>query len=159
MGEIKRNCKNCMPEGGGKACFDMRFDFEADENGKAMWECRNCGHRTPVRRYKRHNHMTKSQAETLDRIKRHAISGYISSREVEVKEYFEEMRNGILEVRISVGDKGDEGTAAEVFSRDRYQIFVGRRGGMTSRHWDSEKGESKKIRSPFVRDHRTRRSY
>ena len=52
-------------------------------------------------------------------------------RKHEVKDFTIEEHERFLTVRMKLGRKGDEGTAAAAFCRPRQQFFVGPRGGLT----------------------------
>ena len=76
--------------------------------------------------------MTKSQERALNKIKRLAEKwanegfedGELKKWDVEENEYF-------VSVIVEIGGKNDEGTQAEVFARDRAQLFIGKCGGVT----------------------------
>ena len=75
--------------------------------------------------------MTKSQERAIERIRKLAEKemnesfkdGEIKNWEVEENEYF-------VSVVVEIGGKNDEGTMAEIFCRDRAQLFVYKRGGI-----------------------------
>lgn len=75
---------------------------------------------------------TKYQEKAISNIKRlaeklhgHKADSYeIKMFEVNENEYF-------VDVVVEVGMKDDEGTLAEVFCRERAQLFIGKRGGIT----------------------------
>lgn len=77
--------------------------------------------------------MTKSQENAIERIKRLAARDLMfgDKSKYEFKEFKTDENEYFVSVVLEVGKKGDEGTLAEVFCRDRAQLFVGKRGGIT----------------------------
>ena len=53
--------------------------------------------------------------------------------------------DGSVELRIRVGQKGDEGTAAETYCREFRQVFFGQRGRVTCRTVGKH-GETKSVK-------------
>lgn len=76
--------------------------------------------------------MTKSQERALNKIKRlaekWANEGF---KDGELKEWNVEENEYFVSVIVEIGGKNDEGTQAEVFARDRAQLFIGKCGGVT----------------------------
>jgi len=89
--------------------------------------------------------MTKYQEKAVERIKRyieeHDLHG--NDERYEFKEFtVEETDYGTVIVYSVTGLKNDEGTMAAIFCRRRRHIFIGKRGGLKSSKWDSEKKKS-----------------
>lgn len=62
-----------------------------------------------------------------------AYQGFVNAAGEQTREYKQFtvcLIGKSIEVLAEVGGRGDEGTMAEVFGRDRRQIFIGPRGGM-----------------------------
>lgn len=76
--------------------------------------------------------MTKSQERALNKIKRlaerWANKGF---KDGELKEWNVEESEYFVSVIVEIGGKNDEGTWAEVYGRDRAQLFIGKCGGVT----------------------------
>ena len=78
------------------------------------------------------NTITKAQEKAIDNIKklaeklheRHADKYEIKKFEISANEYF-------TDVLVEIGMKDDEGTMAEIFCRERAQLFIGKCGGIT----------------------------
>lgn len=76
--------------------------------------------------------MTKSQERALERIRKLAErhmndcfnNGEIKKWKVGEHEYF-------VSVVVEIGGVDDAGTWAEIYCRDRCQLFIGKRGGIT----------------------------
>jgi hypothetical protein len=76
--------------------------------------------------------MTSYQERAIEKIKRIALEDHgkyadnyeLKQFEVHENEYF-------VSLIVEVGMKGDEGTMASIFARDRGQVFIGKRGGVT----------------------------
>ena len=76
--------------------------------------------------------MTKSQERALNKIKRLAEKWASEGFEDgELKEWNVEENEYFVSVIVEIGGKNDEGTQAEVFARDRAQLFIGKCGGVT----------------------------
>lgn len=67
-----------------------------------------------------------------ERIMYHQGGGRIGTTDqYEYKQWnIERIHSKAISLIVEVGQKGDEGTMAEVFARDRRHIFIGPRGGM-----------------------------
>ena len=77
--------------------------------------------------------MTKSQEKALARI-RESVEAWGDGR-YEIKRWEVEDHGSFLSLVVQTGMPDDEGTAAEMFARDRAHIFIGPRGGITYPVW------------------------
>lgn len=77
--------------------------------------------------------MTKAQEKRLNQIKTEVEEMRTSlHRNGEIKKFdVTESEYGTVGVVCVIGGQGDEGTLAECFARDSFQIFIGKRGGVT----------------------------
>ena len=75
--------------------------------------------------------MTQAQEREVARIRRMAEKSLFFGTEYEFKEWEVNENEYFVEVRLTTGLKGDEGTMAEVFGREHAQLFIGKRGGVT----------------------------
>lgn len=86
--------------------------------------------------------MTKYQEKAVERIKRYIEEHDLhrNDERYEIKEFsVEETDYGTVIVYSVTGLKNDEGTLASVFCRNIRHIFIGKRGGLRSQRWDTEK--------------------
>jgi len=89
--------------------------------------------------------MTKQQEAMVERIKRYIEEHDLhrNDERYEIKEFsVEETDYGTVIVYSVAGLKNDEGTMAAIFCRNIRHIFIGKRGGLKSSKWDSEKKKS-----------------
>lgn len=88
--------------------------------------------------------MTKSQERTIENIKSRyleAMHGHTAD-DYEIKVFeTKELYRGKISLVVESGLKGDEGTMASVFCRNRIHIFIGVRGGIT---YYNNKGTTKR---------------
>lgn len=76
--------------------------------------------------------MNTAQSKAIARIRKLAENLFGSqSEKYEIKEWRLIENEYFISVIVEVGLKGDEGTLAEVFCRDRAHLFIGKRGGIT----------------------------
>lgn len=75
--------------------------------------------------------MTKEQERTVSRIRRDAEYHFFYSEDYEFKKWEVTENKYFVSVVFVVGMKGDEGTLASIICRDRAQLFIGKRGGIT----------------------------
>lgn len=77
--------------------------------------------------------MTRAQEKKLNQIKTEVEEMRTSlHKNGEIKKFdVTENEYGTVQVVCAIGASGDEGTLAECFARDRFQIFIGKRGGVT----------------------------
>ena len=75
--------------------------------------------------------MTKEQKRTVNRIRRDAEYHFFYSEDYEFKKWEVTENEYFVSVVFVVGMKGDEGTLASIICRDRAQLFIGKRGGVT----------------------------
>lgn len=75
--------------------------------------------------------ITKAQEKAIAKIKRLAenLHSYHADK-YEIKQFDINDCKYFVSVVVEVGMKDDEGTLAEVFCRDRAQLFIGPRGGI-----------------------------
>lgn len=73
--------------------------------------------------------MTKAQEMAIEQVRRMTEKNLASFQEIKRFE-FEEC-GYFVSLYVVIGAKGDEGTIAEVFARDKAQLFIGKRGGVT----------------------------
>ena len=93
--------------------------------------------------------MTEVQKSMVQNIKRYIEQNdmFNSSPDYEFKKFeVEETDYGTVMVYSVTGMKNDEGTAAAIFCRNIRQIFIGKRGGLRSSIWDSQKKKSVDLR-------------
>lgn len=86
--------------------------------------------------------MTKRQEVMIQKIKRYIEENdmFKNSPDYEFKEFsVEETDYGTVIVYSVTGMKNDEGTMASILCRNTRHIFIGKRGGLRSSIWDSEK--------------------
>lgn len=74
--------------------------------------------------------MTKLQKKALERIKQLVEQDFYSD-EYEIKLWEVKECEYFVSLVVEYGLKGDEGTMAKVFGRDRAHLFIGKRGGIT----------------------------
>lgn len=89
--------------------------------------------------------MTKAQERAVSRIRWMAENlHYYAKEDYEIKEWKVEECECFVAVVVEVGMKGDEGTLAQALCRDRAQLFIGTRGGITyPAHHIKKNGEYK----------------
>lgn len=77
--------------------------------------------------------ITKQQAKAIEKIKRLAetLFGERHADKYEIKQFDIDENEYFVAVVVEVGMKDDEGTMAEIYCRDRAQLFIGPRGGIT----------------------------
>ena len=76
--------------------------------------------------------MTKAQEKTVGRIKAMMEQDFIYDKErYEIKEFEVKENDYFVSVVGEVGLKGDEGTLAQIFVRERFHLFIGKKGGIT----------------------------
>ena len=76
--------------------------------------------------------MTPSQQRTIEALRNEGISSlYRSYADKYEYKRFEAWPNGSeISVVITIGRKGDEGTFAESYARDKWHLFIGKRGAV-----------------------------
>ena len=74
---------------------------------------------------------TKAQDKAIAKIERLAKELCWNPDKYEIKKFEVTEGEYFVNVIVETGMKDDEGTLAEVFCRDRAQLFVGKRGGIT----------------------------
>ena len=76
--------------------------------------------------------MNKAQSKAIEKIRKLAetIHGHLADK-YEIKKWQLEEFETFVSVIVVVGMKGDEGTMAEIFCRERAHLFIGKRGGIT----------------------------
>lgn len=77
--------------------------------------------------------MNAKQQQAIEDFKKEAFRRHCNGKPdthefkcIEVKE----LEGGIVSLIVEIGRKGDEGTAASLFARDRYHVFIWDRGGL-----------------------------
>jgi hypothetical protein len=76
--------------------------------------------------------MTHHQEKAVNRIKDMIKTEFFTChREAELKEFDVNENEYFVSVVFEVGGKNDEGTLASIFCRERGQVFIGPRGGIT----------------------------
>ena len=96
------------------------------------WECTNCGKYTPRKVRTRGAQITPSQQRIIERYRGQMLATAGGGGQ-EFKRFETTMlEHGIVSLCAEVGLVNDEGTAASIFARDRWQIFIGRSGGCSS---------------------------
>ena len=76
--------------------------------------------------------MTKAQENAIERIKRLALNEHGKyADEYEIKEWEVDENEYFVSLVVETGLKGDEGTMAAIFGRDRAHLFIGKKGGIT----------------------------
>lgn len=75
--------------------------------------------------------MTNKQIETLVKVLKRANTLEFKKGEYEIKRYEVEECHYFVSVFLEVGQKNDEGTLASIICRDKVQLFIGKRGGIT----------------------------
>ena len=82
--------------------------------------------------------MTPSQQRTIEVLRNEGIASiYRSYADKYEFKRFEAWPNGSeMSVVITVGRKGDEGTMAESFARDKWHLFVSKHGAVTAFNGD-----------------------
>lgn len=77
--------------------------------------------------------MTNAQEKKLASIKRNAEEDLFfgGPEKYEIKRWEIKDYQSFVSLVLETGMKGDEGTLAEVFARDRAHLFIGPRGGTT----------------------------
>lgn len=76
---------------------------------------------------------TPSQQRKIDGIRRtieRTMNSYLDENHYEIKEWTETDYDHFVAIWAVVGLKNDEETLAEALCRDKWQIFVGRKGGV-----------------------------
>lgn len=75
--------------------------------------------------------MTKKQMWAIENLKREVEHDIVyGSDRYEFKEFKVTEHEHFVNVVMEIGRKGDEGTMAEIYCRDRAQFFIGKRGGV-----------------------------
>lgn len=87
--------------------------------------------------------MNKIQMNKIDRIKQAAILEWVRDNDHEIKIWEVQDCEFFVSVIVEVGLKGDEGTLASVFGRNRAHIFVGPKGGLS---YPTKKGKRKALK-------------
>lgn len=78
--------------------------------------------------------MNRVQEQRVEEIRKGVMDTFDYSRgkgKFEIKRFEVEENKWFVSVVAEVGYVGDEGTLAEIFARDRVQLFIGKRGGIT----------------------------
>ena len=79
--------------------------------------------------------MTTSQEKAIERIRRlveKEMKGIRGDKDCyEIKEWDLSEYEYFVSLVVEYGMKGDEGTLGEVFGRNRAQLFIGKKGGIT----------------------------
>jgi len=75
--------------------------------------------------------MTRQQEAALNRIKLKCQSTLFFSENYEFKKWEVKDYQSFVSLVFETGMKGDEGTMAAIFARDRAHLFIGPRGGVT----------------------------
>ena len=73
--------------------------------------------------------MTNAQERALARIKALVKQEFYSDK-CEIKKWEVHENEYFVSLVVEYGLKGDEGTWAEIFARDRCHLFIGKRGGI-----------------------------
>lgn len=73
--------------------------------------------------------MTSAQERALKRVERMVKSTFYDDK-CEIKEWKVSENEYFVALLCEWGRKNDEGTLAEIFARDRCQLFIGKRGGI-----------------------------
>lgn len=74
--------------------------------------------------------MTNSQKKAIKRIE-NLTKEILWNDKFEIKLWEVEENEYFVNLVVETGMKGDEGTMAAIFARDRAQLFIGKRGGIT----------------------------
>lgn len=74
--------------------------------------------------------MTNAQEKALERIKK-LVEKEFYSDQCEIKRWDMNENEYFVSLVVEYGLKDDEGTMAEIICRDRCQLFIGKRGGIT----------------------------
>lgn len=76
--------------------------------------------------------MTKAQEKKLNKVKSMMEEEFMYDKEkYEIKRFKVNDMEYFVSVVGEVGLKGDEGTLAQVFGRERFHLFIGKKGGIT----------------------------
>ena len=76
--------------------------------------------------------MTKQQEVAINNLKQSIINGlFLNKDKYEFKEFEIIEYDHFISLYFVVGMKNDEGTYASIVCRDRGQLFIGKRGGIT----------------------------
>ena len=73
--------------------------------------------------------MTNAQERALAKIEKLVKNGFYSD-DMEIKKWEVNENEYFVSLVLEYGLKNDEGTLAEVFARDRAQLFIGKKGGV-----------------------------
>lgn len=114
-----------------------------------IWRCENCGRTSPRKlrkpRVQAGTGMTASQAAAIEAIRERIIElrnrGF--AQNYEFKHFEVRQRQGYVSLTVEIGRKGDEGTMASIYCRDRRIIAVGPRGGLellNAKHKNASRG-------------------
>jgi len=88
--------------------------------------------------------MTKAQEKMVNKIKVMMEQEFFYDKEkYEIKRFDVTETEYFVSVCGEVGLKGDEGTLAQVFGRERFQLFIGKNGGIT---YYNRKGTNKHLK-------------
>ena len=86
--------------------------------------------------------MTKTQEQVLARIRREVERQLFYSENYEIKDWQVNESEYTVGVFFEVGLKNDEGTLAQFYARDKGQVFIGKKGGLT---YVSKKGAVRRL--------------
>lgn len=88
--------------------------------------------------------MTKAQEKMVNKIKYMMEQEFFYDKEkYEIKQFDVSETEYFVSVVGEVGLKGDEGTLAQVFGRERFHLFIGKKGGIT---YYNRKGTTKHLK-------------
>lgn len=93
--------------------------------------------------------MTRTQEIAVQKIKKYIEKNdmYRNNPDYEFKEFKVEVTNyGTVVIYSVTGRKNDEGTMAESFGRNKRHIFIGKRGGLRSFKYDSDKKKTVELK-------------
>lgn len=103
---------------------------------REVWECGNCIYTKEVGKKKTpklYNGMTKRQLVALERLAyetwQYASLGDVTR--IEVKNIDVKVYDRFVSVVFEYGLKNDEGSMASIFGRDRWHLFIGKKGAVT----------------------------
>ena len=88
--------------------------------------------------------MTKQQELAISKIKREVERQLFYSENCEIKDWRVTENEYTVSVFFEIGLKNDEGTLAQFFARDKGQVFIGKKGGLT---YVSKKGVVRRLKN------------
>lgn len=90
--------------------------------------------------------MTKAQEYAVRNIRAKVEKEFLLTENYEIKEWKVEENEYFVSVVFETGLKNDEGTWASILGRDRGQVFIGKKGGLT---YYNRKGTKKRLK-PYL---------